>query len=119
MSAWTLYWITRLNPIHDWLFVVALLGGVILLIVSVVACIEFFEEDFWPIAKKTLFRLWIAWGILTCLSWFIPSTKEAAAIYVIPKIVNNERVNNLADGTMGVLEKYVKEWSEAMTNDKK
>ena len=41
---------------------------------------------------------------------FIPSTKEYVAIYLIPKIVNNEQVQQIPEKAMNILNSKLNEW---------
>jgi len=43
---------------------------------------------------------------------FIPNTKEIAAIYLIPKIVNNEEVKAVPDNALKLLNLKMEEWIE-------
>ncbi|MBP5784489.1 MAG: hypothetical protein J6W16_02760 [Methanobrevibacter sp.] len=40
---------------------------------------------------------------------FIPTTKEMAAIYIIPKIMNNENLNNIGNEMLNLANEWIKE----------
>jgi hypothetical protein len=46
---------------------------------------------------------------------FIPNTKQAAAIYLIPKLANNERVQQIPDKALTILEKKLDQWISDMS----
>jgi hypothetical protein len=53
--------------------------------------------------------------ILLCtLSTFIPSTKEAIAIYAIPKIANNEKLQIITKNGAELISLKLKEWIDEM-----
>ena len=113
MSGWTIYWITRLDAISTALVVVVAITGSIGAIAAVVSffigadehddVLYFFRK--WPIKLAAL-----AWPVLLLLCCLIPSTKEAAAIYLIPKIANNEQVQQVPDKAMQLLQGKLDEW---------
>lgn len=75
-------------------------------------------------AKKVLWPIAI-FGILGMT--LVPTTKQMAVIYVVPKIVNNEQVQGLADKSLGLgnsllqlADEYVKDMipsNKGKTND--
>ena len=52
-------------------------------------------------------------GIATCV--FVPSTREMAAIYVVPKIANSQTVKDLGEGVVTL----AREWLEELRPAKK
>jgi hypothetical protein len=46
-------------------------------------------------------------GVVGCL---IPSSKQAAAIYLVPKIANNEQVKQLPNNAVSLLNKQLEAW---------
>lgn len=120
ITAWDIYWITRLDGLNVFLcvcvicYLIAFVGGAIFTCAR-----EIWSEDFWPQAKK----IW-RWGaisflVLVLISVFIPTTKEVVAIYMIPKITNNEQVQKLPDNAMKALNGKFEEWIADMTPKKK
>lgn len=95
MTQSTIYWITRLDTI-----VIAMrLSPLVVLIaglVGVVITIDF-DCDELKSALRKLFVFFFALSILAEFgSVFVPTTKEYCAIYAIPKIANNEKVQGEA-----------------------
>ena len=91
-----IYWITRLDQFRDltgcaslFIFIIA-----IVLMIAVFVEAESSNEKSYRIVlrgfKISLFVL----AIFSLMHAFIPATKEACAMYVIPEIVNNEKVQN-------------------------
>ena len=65
--------------------------------------------------KKATYILGISLIFSTLLACAIPSTKEAAVIYLIPTIVNNEKVQNIGKNSLEILEKYTQDWIQDLT----
>ena len=110
-----MYWLTRLDGIVITLgvfIVVGVIAAIILYIVGVTAC-DIDDESCqktWRIATRLLYAVSLAVVI-----WiFIPTTKEMAAIIVIPKIVNNEKVQDAGNK----LYDLAVEWLEALKPEK-
>lgn len=88
ITPWTIYWITRLDVI---------IGISVLLLTAVLITfvIWTFEagQRIVPAMKFLLIPFIPLMLIVTCL----PSTKEMAAIIIIPKIVNSEKVERVGN----------------------
>jgi uncharacterized membrane protein len=124
ITGWDIYWITRLDGINGTLSVFVALA------VTALICTALFygmwintgyltnddKNTHWGWYKKWLISLSFLIIALSLLVTFIPTTKEAAAIYLIPKIANNEQVQKLPDNAMkflnGKLEEWVSEFDE-------
>ena len=95
MTQSTIYWITRLDAI-----VIAMrLSPLVILLMGMIAGIILMETDFEcaKFVSKIMFVLFFSLSILICFgSVFVPTTKEYCAIYAIPKIANNEKVQGEA-----------------------
>lgn len=88
ISPWTIYWITRLDVILG-------ISVVLMCTLMIVFIIWIFEagQRLVPAMKFLLIPFIPSFIILTCL----PSTKEMAAILIIPKIVNSEKVERVGN----------------------
>jgi hypothetical protein len=91
MTGWEIYWITRFDGIHTMATVTAILACMCLLM-TIVAWFNW--EDVHKDVKAAL-RRWIPGvAVLFVLAvitvTIVPTTKEAAAIYILPKIINSE-----------------------------
>ena len=92
----SLYWITRLDTV-----VIAMRLSPAVVLVAGLVGVAIFSDIGGCYEIKRIFRnLFIAFlslSILVCAgSIFVPTTKEYCAIYAIPKIANNEKVQNEA-----------------------
>jgi hypothetical protein len=100
-----MYWITRLDYLQP-LFGIS--GGVVV-VFSVLVVVPCWAEGATRFIRPLLITLAIGLSsiIIACL---IPSTKEAAAIIIIPKIVNNEKVQQIPSKLMDL----ANEWLDAL-----
>lgn len=110
-------WIIYLISICDDVNVVA--GTLMVLsLVTFIGCsliwiraVDDFSEDQKKFLKKIHFLAARALAISVIIGVFIPDTKQMAAIYVIPKVAENEKVQEIGDGLMGLADEWIKELS--------
>ena len=128
MSAWDMYWLLRLDGIKE--AIKFLCGSLVATgIVSVLFLgIAYFvglledDEDFQKAVKRfvrqliTIFVLWIVVGLAYIL---IPSTKQMAAIIVVPKIVNNEQVQEIPENLIELCNEWTKDKIKEFKGNKK
>jgi hypothetical protein len=80
-----MYWIAILDSVT----VTAVIGSVVLALATLGAfCFACGEEDHWwlPFISTVMLLIFVA------IATFVPSTKTMAAILVVPKIVNSEKL---------------------------
>lgn len=117
MSGWIVYLITTLSGIKDVLSIIAALSSIVLLIFGFFVVIlkileEKDDEDGFVYLKsflKLAVLLTIIAGILYCV---VPSTKDAVLIYIIPKVTSNERMQQVPDKILDLLDSYIKKGAE-------
>jgi hypothetical protein len=59
--------------------------------------------------KKILVSVTI---VVLLIMAFAPSSKQAALIYLFPKIVNNEKINHIPDKILDLVNKQLDEWTK-------
>lgn len=103
ISAWTIYWITRLDEIS----ILLTISFVLIAIVTVFFCFSWVanRDDYERPYHNGVEKQKTAVGLLKWLvpvliavgltNAFIPNTKQAAAMIVLPAIVNSEAVQEL------------------------
>ena len=99
----TIYWVTRLDAFNDLVTAVSLIS-VIFVIASIIAsCIVMAErnsllndEDKLILPLKFLTGSIIILVVCATLLVFVPTTKEYAAMKILPKIANDEALNTLS-----------------------
>ena len=92
MSAWTIYWILQLDTIGNAMGLISFLGLL-------------FVPLGWAFSIDVIKSLWAyvacslataAWAVAVMAAIFLPSTKTAAAMVIIPAIANNEAIQKEA-----------------------
>lgn len=100
MSPWTIYFILKLNSFHDALTCfIGIAAGIAIFLsfirfISMDKYVQYFDSGQW---KKTIKKLIIGAIIAGTLSLITPTTNQAIAIMLIPKITNSETVQELPE----------------------
>ena len=112
----TMYWITRLDYIHDFLLIFGGVGFVISLIVTTIlvligedSCIKYAEAKTYYKRAKQFVLLSIFFLLLIVGGLFTPTTKECAAIKLVPIIVNDESVQQLPEKVVELANDWIDE----------
>ena len=66
-----------------------------------------------PLVKRGLTAL----SILLLLKIFVPSTGLVASMYIIPAVINNEKVQNISSNLLGTLESLSQKWMIDVLSD--
>ena len=103
MSSWMIYLWTRLDPILTASVITAIISGVLSAISSICYGVEFstYGEDT-DDAKfcKYIVKKCLPVFIVSVILWvFIPCQKDAAMIYVVPKMAQSETFNAISKET--------------------
>lgn len=108
ISPWTIYWITRLDVILG-------ISGILIFALLVTFGIWMCEtgQRIVPAMKYLLIPFIPLSIIITC----VPSTKDMAAIIIIPKIVNNEKVERVGNYIYDAAIKWVYDHSNTKKCD--
>lgn len=111
ISGWTIYWVTRMDAVGNLLLVLAVsffaLG--VLAITTSDVCDAAKEEARDRLAAK-LILLSVVLAVLTALT---PSTKEVAAILVLPRIANSAEMQQLGGEVLGLAHEWLEELKPA------
>lgn len=119
MSGWTVYLITRLDSINFMLTFIFAMSFIVSVISAVMFLISVSNEDEVGIkaAKSVIKTSIIVCVISMFMCSFIPDMKEAAAIYVIPKITQNEKIQELPYDLHKLFEAKLEEWINDSTKE--
>lgn len=113
MTSWQIYWLTRLDPLGEALVMVCVVSG-LLSIGSIIERVNRSDHDL-KSDPKTYQSLDKIWGIvrlvfiISNIGWFIPSTKEMAAILILPKIINNQKVQEMPNKVLDLANEWLDE----------
>lgn len=105
ITSWQMYWLTRLDAIDYLFYAVAGLAAVSAITLAItgaiIRCDYRYEDAGWKTGKR-LHVKWVpiclatsAVAALACV--LTPSTRQMAAIIVVPKVVNNEKVHTVGN----------------------
>lgn len=106
MTGWEIYWFTRLDAIHRFFVITLIVLSIAIPSVGMMAHME----GFWGKVRKWIFAGLIIAVISGLGLMFIPTTKEAAVIYLLPKIANNEQVQKVPENFVKLLNTKMEEW---------
>ena len=106
ITPWMLYWITRLDGIQVLFGLMTVIAIVVMVFTAFCGYITLYNLDYFPCQDKekckdmarVLFKiskLTIIFLLIGILGIFIPSTKEMAAILIIPKIANSQTAEEM------------------------
>ena len=129
MSAWTIYWILKLDTIQAYFMVIGVFGSLMGVGLIVFAIVNFCIYNSWKdkdtdsyehresadaqfryvTANKFLPIVFLAFFIFTA-GMLIPTTSQMAAIIVAPKIINNEQVQKIPEKLLELGNKQVDKW---------
>lgn len=122
MTPMQMYWLLKLDDICGFsilVLTVALLVFFFCTIGKLAFCDELCNTK--RITKTRNIALCVALFFGSIVT-FVPSTKQMAAIYVVPAIVNNERVQNIGSKTLDISEdllKLTEQYLQAVSIDKR
>jgi hypothetical protein len=109
-----MYWLVMLDNISFMATFITIIGGGALLVTAIGFLI--IQESIDPFKKLKKFWLTSVTIVSVCalIGTFIPTTKQMAAIIVVPKIVNNEQVQQMPDKVLNL----GLEWLEELKPEK-
>ena len=110
-----MYWLTRLDAIHElgkFFGVLVMLCG-IGVVFSLLAYMLINEEDIILRARKFMLGFTVG-AVITLLTTiilccFCPTTKEMAAILVVPRVLNNEKMQTVGNKVYGLAVEWMEE----------
>ena len=117
MTEWQIYWILKLDNFHSTLDVfvgisIFLIIGTIISSIARVANQEEIKEDEnkdWMDINKIALRIILFVSIpMILIKMFLPTTAQAAIIFLAPKIMNNEQVQQLPVNLLELTNDWIK-----------
>lgn len=111
MLTFVIYLIGILDAVKGSLIIAMLILGLASVICGFVLNDAYQEEEVERLTKllKKLLGALVTVATLFC---FIPNSRTVAAMYLIPKIANNEMVNQIPEKALNVLNKKLDGWLE-------
>lgn len=118
-----IYLIGILDKFHFILGLILLFLTISIAIYGIFYLVTLMEPSFdkeREIVKKnssTMKRILSILSILLLLKIFVPSTGLLASMYIIPAVVNNEKVQNISTNLLGTLESLSQKWMIDVLSD--
>lgn len=107
ISSWMIYLLTRLSAINGLLFITSATSSITVVVILMCALDDGYSWE--DIIGWKWYRGLAITAIISILSFVaVPSTKEAVAIWLVPKVVNNEDVQ----GSISKLPKFANKYLE-------
>jgi len=113
MTSWFIYWMIIIGRLHVFFGGAAILFTVVIIIWEITMIIYYSDDaDKKHATQKMLLPVKFSFLIplFTLLSIFTPKLEEIAAIYLIPKLVNNESVQEIPEKALDLLEAQLDKW---------
>ena len=120
-----MYWLLKLDDIFNASLPLFILAIFVFVVCSIGTVIYKDDDDYKGQYKgfKTIRNISVCFVLLFgSIGVFLPSTKQMATIYVVPAIVNNERVQNIGNKTLDISEdllKLTEQYLQAVSIDKR
>ena len=112
MSHFGLYCLLMLDGIKGALQTISIICGAFLFAGGFAYFIMSDEISFSTPLLKTLKQACLIVFICIAMTTFLPTTKQAAVIWLVPAIANNQTVQETTDEVATVLRGLVKDWAE-------
>lgn len=116
-----IYWITMLDSI----IAVSVIASILLFVALIVYCFLYIgfryiedEEEKASCLSKQIKHILSVLAISTVTSVFVPSSKEVAAMIVIPRVANSESVKDIGDGIVTLAKDWIEELKPSAKKDK-
>lgn len=106
-----MYLLTRLDGIVG----ISTIFAFIFIFIFILAIISYINDE--TSKSFPIVTLFIA-VFFSCVALFVPTKKDAIAIWVVPKIVNNEKMQNISSNTLSIIDKYTKKWLDDLSSEK-
>lgn len=123
MSAWLIYIWTRLDPILAAVIIATIASGMVGALCSILYSVErstYSEEtDDAKFCKQIVKKCFPVFVVCLLLLVFVPSKKDAAMIYVIPKMAQSETFNAISKETPEITKLALEALKETLQGMKK
>ena len=123
ITPFTVYLISRLTPLYE--FITALtIASVVAMVVGAIMFVVVTVDHDWDDDVMRTIRRYFRWLIITFLVFgsltvVVPSTKDAAAMIVLPRIANSQSVQELGDTVVELAKAWCEELKPKKAEDKK
>lgn len=123
ITPFTVYLISRLTPLYEFVTALCVVSVVALGVGSIAFLVMTADSDLEVETQRAILR-WLRWMVSASIVFgalmvAIPSTKDAAAMIVLPRIANSQSVQELGDSVVGLAKAWCEELKPKKAEDKK
>lgn len=99
-----MYWLLKLDDINEAFSNTVVLSILVLMVSTVIFCASFEAGDvkIYKLARISVLVSLLSAILFSCAVTFLPTTKQMAAIYVVPAIANNEKIQQIGGKTLDI-----------------
>ena len=112
MSAFEVYVLVMLDSVGSFLGGISLAGFCVVILWGIFGNASMDSPDFAGMGKRL--RLIVIPLCLAFAATIIPNTKQAAAIYLLPKLTNNQEIQELGQDSVKLLRGHLDKWLEEL-----
>lgn len=115
ITAGFMYWLTRLDDIREIMMVIGIAGAILTPFMFMMFLGPFFDDmENGAALRRRLLTVFVPlFAAVTALvavgRAFVPSTKDMAAIVVVPRIANSETTKELGEGVVELAKQWIEE----------
>lgn len=117
MTSADVYWILMLDNIRNLVETFGIFSTVALVLLVIVGIVAWCDDAALPLAYKIgvplVVLVWVT-SLVACA--LVPSTKQAAVIYMLPKVATAENIETV-QGETGELYGLAKQWLQAQVTE--
>lgn len=123
ITPFTVYLISRLTPLYEFVAALCVVSVAAMAVGSVALLVMTVDRDLEVETQRTILR-WLRWMVSASIVFgalmvAIPSTKDAAAMVVLPRIANSQSVRELGDAVVELAKAWCEELKPEKSEDKK
>lgn len=107
MDYFLLYLILRLDAISNAGVVFTVITGIIFAVTLLIIALNYGDEEAKDFTKPWAVCFGVSFAITLFLAVMVPSTKQAAVVYCLPKIINNEQVQKVPDNLLRLANRWI------------
>lgn len=109
MDYFLTYLVLRLDHFYTATLVTAIITAVVFAVTTIALAVNQKNKEDLGLTKPWFRAAGIVFCVFMVLSAIIPDTKQAAVIYCLPKIVNNEQVQKIPDNLLRLANSWIDE----------
>ena len=118
ITASTIYWIGILDSVGCALTFLAFVFAIPMILFSIMWSARHFDREDTSLVRKAALGMTACFLILVIANALIPSTRLAAAMYLVPAIANNADVKAIGGNSLEALRLLTEDWLKDLVESK-